>query len=265
MKRYRSISANPEGLRGVELATDDELREIEPLIRGNLHVEFDKNYIYLNLNPNPSEGERLLEGHPEFQSIHDEYGFISPTVLVIEDYVKFYMLRYKKGHSERDVREGLKVEKAFDIILQNAGLYVNYPEPIRDWREGQGAPYPQPCDFYIPLFGKLEIKSVTDFRGSNRVNVPSGEWCDENADYLVALSHIGGCYVMLCGAMPSDKVNSYVNGNYHIKHSKSPEFTGPFLSIPLDDFPIKGRTLYETLLTTRKQIDELPQVKIEAT
>ena len=255
MRRYsRTFSEHSQEFKGVEQPTSLELREVKSRVHEKLRMEYNGDDIFLNLNPYPDECESLVKWYPK---IMQEYGFISPAVLIIEDYVEFYMLRYEKGHSEVKVREGLKVEKAFDLMLQNSRLYVNYPEPVRDWRKGQGAPYPQPCDFYIPLFGKLEIKSVTNFRGSNHVNVPSGEWCDENADYLIALSHIGGCYVMLCGAMPADKVNSYVNGIYHIKHSKSPEFTGPFLSIPLEDFPISPRKLLKALELTKQRIDEL--------
>ena len=260
MKRYsRTISANPQGLKGVEQATSIELSEIKPFVREKLRVEFNGDDIFLNLNPNPEECESLIKWYPKIMQV---YGFVSPSVLIIEDYVEFYMLRYEEGHRESDVREGLKVEKAFDLMLQNAGLYVNYPEPVRDWRIGKGAPHPQPCDFYIPLLGKLEAKSVTDYNGSNRVNVPLDAWLEEKADYLLALSHVGGYYVMLCGAMPLKMVNSYVDGEYHIKHSNSPKFTGPFLSIPLVDFPIQPRRLYEALLATKQRIDKLPKVKL---
>ena len=132
-------------------------------------------------------------------------------------------------------------------------LEFNYPDPVRDWRAGHGAPFAQRRDFYVPNLGKLEVKSVTRWNGSNRVNIPysAANWELEKPNYIVVLSHIGGKWVLLCGAMNISQVEQYVDTKYHVKHSDSPYFTGPFLSIPLADFVISAKNLYDLLLNAK--------------
>lgn len=260
-KLLRSYSLMAKGLEGVESPTSEELSEIKPLVSDKLKITFQNQDIYYNLNPKPAESARILKRNPEstdLKQISQKYGFISPAVMIIENYVNFYMARYDEDHDEYGVREGLKAEKAFDLILQNMGLYVNYPEPVRDWRKGNGAPVPQQCDFYIPLLGKFEIKSVRpQYKGSNRVNVPRERWLEEKPDYLVALSHVGGRHVMLCGAMPAWKVSEYINSEYDIKYGDP-----PFLSIPLKHFPISARELYLALMDVKHKIDGLQKMQL---
>jgi hypothetical protein len=98
---------------------------------------------------------------------------------------------------------------------------------------------------------------VTRWSGCNRVNVNKAAWIGAHPDYLVALTHIGGKYVMLCGAMPFSKVNSYVGGQYDVTTTK------PFLSIPLEHLPIKAKTLYTALLEAKGRVDALNKIAIE--
>jgi hypothetical protein len=166
---FRTLSSKPDNLLGVELATPEELTEIKPLLQ-KLDIPFDENQIFYNLNPNPEESKVLEDKYPEFEGEIKAYGFLSPAVMVIEAYVNFFVMRYEREQPKlqipsewekklRQERDGLKAEKAFDLILQNMALPFNYPEPIRDWREGHGAPFTQASDFYVPALGKLEVKT----------------------------------------------------------------------------------------------------------
>jgi len=262
----RIISPKPNGLKGIELATDDELKEIKPYL-AKLNIPYDGNQIFYNLNPKPEESKVLEDKFPEFKAEVQEYGFLSPAVMIIEAYVNFFMTRYEREDPKlrddaewqkklKQQRDGLKAEKAFDLILQGMALPFNYLEPITDWRKGHGAPFPQTSDFYVPALGKLEVKSVTRWSGENRVNVNKAEWFDAAPNYLVALTHIGGKFVMLCGAMRFSEVNSYAGGPFDIATSK------PFLSIPLEDLTITAMRLYQVLFDVEIRLDKLDKVQI---
>lgn len=259
-----------ENLKGLERTTDEELEEIKATLQ-RLKVPYDDNQIFYNLNPNPEESKILENKYAEMKSEVQEYGFLSPAVLVIEDYVNFFMTRYeesdpalkadgkKRQDKIKNIRTGIKAEKTFDLILQNMALPFNYPEPIRDWRLNQGAPFAQTSDFYVPCLGKLEVKSVTTWCDKStgkfmdyRVNVPKPEWANAQPDYLVVLWHIGGRFVMLCGAMAAQEVQSYFGGKFDVAGGNP-----PFLSIPLEKLTISADRLYEGLLIARDKIDRL--------
>lgn len=246
---------------GLELTTSVDEKYIKPLLSKKLRMEFRADDAFFDLNPFPEEGLKLQQqGKLEdarYKRIFDEYGFISPTVMLVEDYVNFFMVRYEEDHSEYNVREGLKVEKAFDLILQDLRFYAHYPEPVVDWR------LQQKSDFYLPQLGKIEVKSVTDYNGSNRVNVPYKRWTENPSNYIVALAHIGDEWIRLCGAMPAEKVQTYIDTIYHIKKSESKKFTGPFLSIPLEDFKVTAKTLLTALMEIKSKIDGLPKMTLQ--
>ena len=248
MLRVKSLQ--PEGLGDtVDILTAEEAQLIK--------VEFSQqNQIFLDINPNPEEGQAILRRHTADSSIariFKRYGFVSPALMIIEDYVDFFMARYEQGHSEDDVRIGLWSEKAFHLLLQNAGLYVHYPEPVRDWR------LIQPIDFYIPLLGKVEVKSVTNFRGEDRVNVTKPSKGRE-PDYVAALKRIQDTqFLQLVGMMPFESIKGYKGTEYDIPSGKR-----PFWSIPATDLTqsITPRKLYATLLTIKQQIDDIPKISL---
>jgi hypothetical protein len=266
---FRTLIASGNATReelegtGLELTTEVDEKCIKPLLSKKLRMELRADDAFFDLNPFPQEGLELKkQGKLEdarYKRIFEQYGFISPTVMLIEDYVDFFMIRYEEDHSEDNVREGLKAEKAFDLILQDLRFYVHYPEPVVDWR------LQQKSDFYLPQLGKIEVKSVTDFYGNNRVNVPCKRWFENPSNYVVALSHIGDEWIRLCGAMPAETVNSYIDKYpYHIKHSESPKFKGPFLSIPLEDFKITGKSLFKLLIEIKSNMDGLPTLMLKS-
>ncbi len=277
-KRFRSISRISGNFKGLECTTDEELEEIKATLQ-RLKVPYHDDQFFYNLNSNPVESKVLEGKYPEFKGEVQEYGFLSPAVMIIEAYVNFFMARYEKMFPRlkvdenawqtklKYVRDGLKAEKTFDLMLQNMALPVNYPEPIRDWREGSIAPFAQTSDFYVPCLGKLEVKSVTSFHDKHfgnfidyRVNVPKQALAKSEPDYLVVLWHIGGRFVMLCGAMNAADVLSYEGTQYDISCSK------PFLSIPLEHFntAISASALYKALLEARNRINALEKIQIIA-
>jgi hypothetical protein len=264
-----------ENLKGLEQTTDEELEEIKALMTSKVNISYDDNQIFYNLNPNSMESKNLEGKYPEFSDEVQEYGFLSPAVMVIEDYVNFFMTRYeesdpalrvegkKRQDKIKNIRTGIKAEKTFDLILQNMALPFNYPEPIRDWRLGHGAPFAQTSDFYVPSLGKLEVKSVTTWCDKStgkfigyRINVPKPEWANAQPNYLVVLWHIGGRFVMLCGAMPAAKVASYEGTPFDRPGYPS------FLSIPLEQLTISAKSLYKALLAAKSKVDTLDKIKI---
>ena len=256
MMRFRVISPNAN-LEGIEQITDEESTYIKAI-----GIELDGEQIFINLNPNPEEGAAILKRNPDsltLKKILAKYGFVSPAVIVIEDYVEFFMTRRSEEYSELRIQEGLWAEKAFDLLLQSMGMYVNYPEPIRDWR------LLQPLDFYVPLLGKLDAKSVTaweqwDGSVKFRVNVRKPQLAHSAFDYVVALQHLGGPYLMLIGAMTFSQVKSYEGTEYDIPHGRP-----AFWSIPVDDFAnaIKPKKLLDALLRVKYQIDSMPKIELK--
>jgi hypothetical protein len=264
------ISEAPDEHIGIEHTTEYELDAIKKhLTSKKKNIQYDKNQVFYNLkyksdSEKPEDAlkpkydnEKLERDYgTQYEDVINEYGFLSPAVMVIEDYVKFFMVRYNGTESLEEIRQGLKAEKAFDLILQNIPLPFNYPEPIRDWRRGHGAPFSQPCDFYIPCIGKVEVKSVTEYCNKRtgkfidyRVNINIEQFKKNDADYVVVLWHIGGEFIMLCGAMPHDKIRGYINSEYHI------DTNDPFWSIPLEHFmnSISGRRFCDEGLNVVKQ------------
>jgi hypothetical protein len=272
----RSISARRK-LRGLELATKDENAEIKTHLASKKKlVQYKEDQIFFNLNADKFESETLAHNYPQYKDLQEVYGFTSPAALEIDLYVKLFMTRYEKSNPElkvlsskkradklKHVREGLISEKTFDLILQNMALPHNYPEPLRDWRTPDTAPFSQATDFVIPGFGKVEVKSVTDFwyKGKfedYRVNVNLGQFEKNAPDYVVALWQISSEYVMLCGAMSYESVSKYMDGKYHV-HTDD-----PFLSIPLEHFmnSIPGGQFYEALCEVQQEIVKLAPIKI---
>jgi hypothetical protein len=103
---YRVASLHPADLEGVEHLGADEAATIRKVIK----VEVSGNQIFVDLNPTPREGEAILRRHPNspvLKAILNKYGFVSPSVIIIEDYIDFFMLRYGASHPEENVREGL--------------------------------------------------------------------------------------------------------------------------------------------------------------
>src|SRR5665648_67577 len=91
--KFRSISRLMENLKGLECTTDEELEEIKPILQ-KLKVPYDDNQIFYNLNPNSAESKVLESTYPEFKGEVQEYGFLSPAVMISEAYVNFFMMRY---------------------------------------------------------------------------------------------------------------------------------------------------------------------------
>ncbi|MDR0459985.1 MAG: hypothetical protein LBH62_00880 [Nitrososphaerota archaeon] len=231
------------------------------------------------MNPDKSESETLEHNYPQYTDTLEEYGFVSPAVLGIELYVKLFMTRYEKASPElkllgskkritklKQVRDGLITEKVFHLILQNMALPCNYPEPIRDWRTTDTAPFIQASDFNIPNFGKIEVKSCTEYCDKRtrefvdyRVNVNKAQFKNNKPDYVVALWYLGGEFIMLCGAMPYEEVSKYIG-----RHGYDIPTGDPFLSIPLEDFmnSISGRQFYEALSKVQQEIVKLEPIKI---
>jgi hypothetical protein len=234
-------------LAGSKPLSIEDLEEIKLLKVQSSHED-----VYVDLNPNPAEGQRLLQqfGQAKLKEIIDEYGFVSPAVMIIENYVNFYMIRYGDDHSRRQVSEGLRAEKAFDLMLQDISVYKDYAEPIRDWRGDK------PCDFIVPLLGKLEVKSVTVYKGENRFNVNIDNWIDESPDYAVVLLHLGGKWIKLVGAMPAKKVESYTGTKYHKQTDR------PFWSIPCEHLTIQPKTLYKALTEVKHRIDNMEHLTL---
>ncbi|MCL2642075.1 MAG: hypothetical protein FWD52_00950 [Candidatus Bathyarchaeota archaeon] len=276
----RSLSASPCILRGLELATPADITEVKKhLASKKKSVQYDANQIFFTLNPDKTESKTLEHNYPQHTNILEKYGFISPQVMAIELSVEIFMTRYERDDAElktlgskkriaklKQVRDGLIAEKTFDLILQNMALPHNYPEPLRDWRTTKTAPFVQARDFDIPNFGTVEVKSVTEYCDKRtgefigyRVNVNKAQFKNNKPDYVVALWHIGGEYVMLCGAMSYEEVGKYIGRRgYDIPTDD------PFLSAPLEDFmnSISGRQFYEALSVVQQEIDKLAPIKI---
>jgi tRNA(Ser,Leu) C12 N-acetylase TAN1 len=267
----KTTSKNPRGRIGIEPATENDFSEIKKYLTLKGFVQYAENAIVYNLN-SPKNENKILERNHRVQhgDIIQEYGFLSPTIIIIEDYVKFYINRYEQtdptlsvGSEKREkklknIRAGLIAEKVFDAILKNIGLQFNYPEPIRDWRTTDTAPFSQPCDCYIPCLGKVEVKSVTNF-DKGRVNIPKPELQNAMPDYVVALWRICGEYVMLCGAMPYERVTNYIDSEYD-----RPGVNGAsdYLSIPLEDFmnSISAGRFYNALIEAKRRTDGLEPI-----
>jgi hypothetical protein len=266
--KFKTISEKPSGRIGIESATEEEIFEIKKHLALKGFVQYDENLIAYNLNPYKYENKIFERNHrAQYEDVFQEYGFLSPAVILIEDYVKFYITRYeqldpkltvgseKRANKLKNIRRGLIAEKVFDAILQNIALPFNYPEPIRDWRTRDTAPFTQPCDCYVPCIGKIEVKSVTDY-DKGRVNIPKPEFEKAKPDYIAALWHIGGKFVMLCGAMPYERVSNYIDSDYD--QPGDPDF----LSIPLDDFmnSISAGRFYDALIEAKGRIDRLKPI-----
>jgi hypothetical protein len=256
--RSRILTNNPNPVIGSERIRSEELAEIKLKLQ-TLGLTCDENGYYLDINPKPDESKALeAKFASEYREIINKFGFLSPAAMVIGDYVRFYMMRYKSDDpvKRKQCEDGLIAEKSFDLFMQDMGLYVNYPEPIRDWRPDH------PWDFSIPLLGKIETKSTTHFSDNYRINVPRKRFLEEKPDYLVGLQHIGGRYIILIGAMRSETVKSYdaaYNGEYYIE-SGNP----PFWSIPVKHLNIPSWKLMQSLDDIKRTIDKMPKRELYA-
>jgi hypothetical protein len=249
--KFRVASFDPADLEGVEQLKPEEITSIGEVIG----VRPSGNQLFIDLNPNPAEGKAILKRHPESKNLNrilNKYGFLSPAVIIIEDYVDFFMIRYETGHSENQVREGLWAEKAFHILLQTMGLYFNYPEPIRDWR------LLKPVDFYIPRLGAIEVKSVRKWKDEHNVNINIRDFNKKpEPDYIVAIERIMGTkYLQLVGMMAYTQFKTYKCEEY------ARQGFSPFWSIPASDFAgsISPRKLYKTLSRIKMEMDSLPKI-----
>jgi hypothetical protein len=173
---------------------------------------------------------------------------LKPAKVIIENYVEFFMARYPPQHDRDRVERGLYVEKAFDLLLQDIGVAKDYAEPIRDWRQLK------PCEFYVPMLGKLEIKSTITYKGILKFCVNIYNWERESPDYAVVLQILDSKrdWIKLLGAMPAEKVESY----------KVIETQEPFWAIPCKDLTIKPLKLCQELVKVKKKLAHLPRLKL---
>ena len=201
--------------------------------------------ILIKLKPEMEDGDFKLD--------------VKPAIDIIKDYVKFYMLRYGVEHSQVNVERGLWVEKAFDLLLQTFGIPKDYAEPTRDWRQLK------PCEFYVPLIGKLEVKSTTSYQGILKFTVNIENWRREQPDYAVVLNPIDWTgervWIKLMGAMPRNQVESYMDKtDYHIK---MPDPKDSFWAIPCADITVKPIALYNTLMAVKARLHRCRRIRLQ--
>jgi hypothetical protein len=270
-KIFEAEGLNPiEGLpRKPDQLSIEEIETIERVLESKLRGD----ELFIDLNYPSWEDEKLVKRHSDFQRIKDKHGYLSPSLIVIENYIDFFMVRYPPGHDENYVRRGLFAEKAFDILLQGMGMYVNYPEPIRDWRKKPDVNFYQPIDFYVPILGSIEVKSARNWKSECNVNIPIRE-LNLKFNYIVALKPVnknttqveGTRYIEILGAMRFEKVRNYKtreHGRYYRPHGPK----GPFLSIPANHFYMESDSitpdkLYKTLQRIKDDIDKLPKISL---
>ena len=221
-------------------AANMSLENCEPLLPEDkkrfklLNVKVDSNGIYIDLKPTFTD----ILHKPD----------LKPAKAIIEDDVEFFMVRSPTGHSRSNVERGLYVEKAFDLMLGDIGVPRDYADAIRDWR------MLRPCEFYVPMLGQLEVKSVARkrYNGKRMFYVNIGNWNREQPDYAVVLDILDPKreLVQLMGAMDAAKVESYKPIN------------GEFWGIPIAELNVSAVKLYQALVEIKHRLERLQHLTL---
>jgi hypothetical protein len=152
---------------------------------------------------------------------------------------------------EDQLRMGL-TQKAFEIALQQIRVPYIPNDPTIDWR---------PCsptkkktsfdyDFYVPLFGRIDIKS-SKYPRQSVVKINYRDFHKENPDFVVAYQILSGKepkWLKLVGYLSNSEITGY----------KPRKTARPYYAIPIADFVRHdGFKLLDKLLATKGLINSL--------
>jgi hypothetical protein len=242
-----------EEINGLTLLQQKELEEMNVPINGIFQeIELEtlkivKQYAEFYVQRYEESGKKLMKVDPE----------------------KFkYLVRIKRFNPDGTLTDQRKLDqfcmgatqKAFEITLQQ--LQVSYipNDPTIDWRPKQDIDLLDNTtkfryDFFIPLFGTIDIKCATLKPGWNRVNINCREFNEEEPDYVVAYKILDISkpkWLKLIGFMKNEEIRKY----------KPVETSRSFWSIPIEDFH-EAEKLVDVLLKTRALIYRLHNERIQ--
>lgn len=211
-KSVEPISKDIETLAQQEIAELEsmgiELKGLFSLLEPEA-LKIAKDYADFYIARYEARGKRLKEENPEKFEYLVSKGRYNPDGTLPE---------HRKPHQ---LRMGL-TQKAFEIFLQQIQVPYIPNDPTIDWREKFL------YDFYIPLFGKIDIKSTT--LENPYVNINCREFKRENPDYVVPymiLDMSKPRWLKMLGYMYNSQVREY-----------EPKGTGyrKYWKIPASDF-----------------------------
>lgn len=223
----------------IEILADSEITELKNKgveLKGLFHLlepealKVAEDYASFYIGRYEAEGRRLKEEEPEkFEYLVKKRRFNPDGTL-------------PENRKQHQFRMGL-TQKAFELFLQQIQVPYIPNDPTIDWREKFR------YDFYIPLFGEIDIKSAT--LEKPYININCREFNKENPDYLVAymiLDMRKPRWLKMLGYMPSSEVREY-----------EPYGTGyrKYWSVPIEDFDNQkrnGNILLKKLMLLRQAI-----------